>query len=175
MLVSASLRLGADPANLPKTKSGDSPKLSYPKHPTTIWHGDSYCNFLKGADFGLAICQEYTKRYGKIHFCESGIKFMRDNIKSLIQIPFQKIEMTPYAVAISTESKCRQLSYFDRLHVIDKYRMYYLFDKKDIATWKFTEKPYWFDNDYIQFIGESYGHVKQDIVFRQEYLCQFVP
>lgn len=157
MLVSALLRHGADSQSLPKTKAGSPPRGGYPHHPVTKWHGDSYFNFMKGADFGLALCQEYTKRYKKTHFCEAGIKYMRDNAKNLAP-EFYKSSlggMTPYAIAISPESNCRKLPFFDKLHAIDKYRAYYVLDKAPIVTYKFTKPPYWLSSDYIEFLKQE--------------------
>ena len=156
-MVSALIRHGVDQSLLPKTKSGTTPKESHKNHPVTRWVGDSYCNFMKSGEIGLALCAEYTKRYGRTHFCESGIRYMRDNAKTLTPNLYStKIEMTPYAIAISPDAECRKLPFFDLLHPIDKYRMYYIFDKSKIATWKFTETPHWFCLDYVDWMDELY-------------------
>lgn len=158
MLTSALLRHGANPDQLPKTKSGSSPKGGYPNHPVTKWHGDSYFNFMKGAEIGLALCKEYTKRYGKTHFCEAGIKFMQDNAKSLAPnfLSSTPYGMTPYAVAINEACNCRKLPFFDKLHPIDQYRCYYILDKAEIITYKFTQPPYWLNQDYVDWLGEEW-------------------
>jgi Pyrimidine dimer DNA glycosylase len=162
-MVSALIRNGVDQQFLPKTKSGTTPKESHKNHPITRWVGDSYCNFLKSGEIGLALCAEYTKRYSKTHFCEAGIRYLRDNAKAIAPDLYStKIAMTPYAIAIGSDSECRKLPFFEKLHTIDKYRMYYFFDKKDIATWKFTEKPYWFNQDYIDWLGDQYVEWKQE-------------
>jgi hypothetical protein len=157
MLVSALIRHGVNQSLLPKTKSGSTPKESHKNHPVTRWVGDSYCNFMKSGELGLALCAEYTKRYNKTHFCEAGIQYMQDNVKTLAPNLYStKIEMTPYSVAINPDCECRKLPFFEYLHPIDKYRMYYIFDKKDIATWKFTEKPYWYSQDYVDWMNKLY-------------------
>lgn len=74
--------------------------------------------------------------------------------------------MTPYAIAINENCLCRKLPFFECLHAIDKYRCYYFLDKASIATWKFTEKPYWYCQDYLDWLGEQYTE------WNQEYLCK---
>jgi len=158
MMVSALIRRGVDNQKLPFTKSGSAPAESHKNHPVTKWFGDSYFNFMQGAEIGIALCKEYTKRYNKIHFCEAGIYKMRDQAKSLAPdfLPSTLHGMTAYAVAINPDCECRKLPFFEYLHPIDKYRMYYIFDKKDIATWKFTEKPYWYSQDYVDWMNKLY-------------------
>ena len=68
MLVSACLRHGVQP-NV-TTKSGTVHKGGYHNHPSTVWAGDNYANAFWTWQWGIELCAEYTRRYGKTHFAE---------------------------------------------------------------------------------------------------------
>ena len=68
MLVSACLRHEVQPSVI--TKKGTVHKGGYHRHPCTVWAGDSADNAVWLWEWGMALCAEYTKRYGKIHFAE---------------------------------------------------------------------------------------------------------
>lgn len=68
MLVSACVRHGIQP-NV-ETKRGTIHKGGYHRHPCTVWAGDSRANFKWTLAWGIALCSEYTARYGKVHFAQ---------------------------------------------------------------------------------------------------------
>ncbi len=68
MLVSACLRHDLQPNVI--TKAGTTHKGGYRSHPCTIWGGDSRENATWLHSWGMALCKEYTERYGKVHFAE---------------------------------------------------------------------------------------------------------
>ena len=82
MLVSVMLRHNVNPGVI--TKAGTVHKGGYHNHPCTVWAGDTYQNALWTWQWGLALCKEYTKRYGKTHFAEGQL---RQLIKSLYLVP----------------------------------------------------------------------------------------
>ena len=48
-------------------------------------------------------------------------------------------------MAISEDAACRSaIPNFNSLSVVDKYRLYYLYDKSYIASWKDREPPMWY-------------------------------
>ena len=55
-------------------------KGAFRNHPCTIWANDSIINTWWLLAHGIALCQEYTHRYGKIHSCEKTILEARDII-----------------------------------------------------------------------------------------------
>lgn len=67
MLVSACARHGL-PHNV-LTKAGTPHKGGYANHPCTLWAGENKANFSWLWRHGVALCVEYTKRYGKRHAC----------------------------------------------------------------------------------------------------------
>jgi hypothetical protein len=75
MLVSALLRYNCDHGVL--TKAGTIHKGGYPNHPCTIWTGNNKSNFSWLLAHGFGLCQEYTKRYGKVHFAEGQLETIK--------------------------------------------------------------------------------------------------
>lgn len=82
MLVSVMLRHDVQPNVI--TKSGTVHKGGYHNHPCTIWAGDTYQNAFWTWQWGIALCKEYTKRYGKEHFAEGQLRRL---IKVLWMVP----------------------------------------------------------------------------------------
>ena len=72
MLVSACLRHDLQPNVV--TKKGTIHKGGYHRHPCTVWAGDSRENADWLYRWGVALCKEYTKRYGKHHFAEGQLE-----------------------------------------------------------------------------------------------------
>ena len=48
-------------------------KITHKNHPTTKWIRFSAQNFMWAAQHGIALCEEYTRRYDKVHALESKI------------------------------------------------------------------------------------------------------
>ena len=72
MLVSVMLRHGVQPGVI--TKAGTQHKGGYAKHPCTLWAGDTYQNAWWTWQWGIALCEQYTRRYGKTHFAEGQLR-----------------------------------------------------------------------------------------------------
>lgn len=98
MLVSACLRHGIQPNVL--TKSGTVHKGGYAKHPCTVWAGDTQENWYWTLSWGFALCQEYTKRYGKTHFAEGQLNQLLEALEGIPAGP-----LTPPALAMPDECK----------------------------------------------------------------------
>ena len=98
MLVSACLRHDIQPDVV--TSKGTIHKGGYHKHPSTVWAGDTQENWFWTLSWGLSLCDEYTKRYGKTHFAEGQLYQL---LKSLESIPLGPL--TPPALAMPDECK----------------------------------------------------------------------
>ena len=153
MLSCAVIRYNAPLEKLPLTKSGNSAKGGYHKHPCSIWAGNTRSNFNWLCDHAKETCKEYTFRFGKIHFCEKGI-YQLSSLNYLIpEGPLQpfaiainesKGPLQPFAIAINESMTCRQLPNFDLMSPVEKYRSYIKMDKS-FAKWeKGREKPNWY-------------------------------
>ena len=69
-------------------------KGAFRNHPCTIWAQENYRWLI---EHGLALCYEYTHRYGKIHSCQHTLEHA-DKI-----FPQSHGEVTPFARAMPDE------------------------------------------------------------------------
>lgn len=111
--------------------SEDTPyKATHKNHPCTLWAGETRSNFKWLVTHGIALCEEYTARYGKRHKCQDVIEWCSKNAS---RIPEGK--QTDFAQAMPVHYK--------RVSPVSAYRAYYKGDKSPIASWK-RNKPRWF-------------------------------
>ena len=138
-------------------------------HPSTIWARESKQNFLWLMQHTYALCQEYTQRYGKMHKVEETFYEFEDNLyKGASLLP--DTELTEFAIAISDNMQCRKQSEFDDATVIEKYRMYYLYDKWEFATWKQNQPEWWPIDHYVKMYKQRQDRFeKLKIKMREKY------
>ena len=67
----ASKKWGRDYGTLPKADGTpySTEKGAFRKHPCTVWVGEFVLNWRWLIKHGLALCEEYSHRYQKIHSC----------------------------------------------------------------------------------------------------------
>ena len=134
MMGSAVIRHGATPDMMPLTKKGTPLKGGYHNHPCSRFAGDSRTNFLWVAHHAAALCEEYTLRFGKTHFCEKGIVHLC-SMDSLIP----EGKLTPFALAMPNRYKPAGvvtvvLSHASGHVAVKAYRAYY--HSKAFAKWE---------------------------------------
>lgn len=116
-------------------------KISHKNHPSCIWARSSRGNFEWLLQHSRALCEEYTKRYGKIHKSQEVLEWCERHKDKLI---FNKTELQPFAIAIGEDKICRQrIINFAQKDPVEQYRLYYVFDKP-FAVWKNSQTPEWF-------------------------------
>ena len=116
-------------------------------HPSTIWARQSMHNAKWLYEHGLALCEEYTYRYGKIHGSESRIKDVEDYY---IQAG-DSSKATPVTVAMDDKYRLEYGVWGeDWDFVISSYRHYYLEGKWRFAEWRMNRQPSWWGKDHIQ-------------------------
>ena len=120
-------------------------KKTHYNHPSTVWARTCIENFNWLVEHGIALCQEYTHRYDRRHKCQDVIEWCRDNPPNLFSLGGK----TAFAVAISDDQQCKSIPNFDNLSVVDKYRLYYLYDKAYMASWKNRNPPSWWNNAVV--------------------------
>ena len=137
MMASALRRHGATDEQMPLTTTGKPYKGGYHHHPCTVWAGDSSANFYWLADHALALCKEYTTRFGKTHACAQPIKQMND--MSYRIRPTAARVLTPFAQAMPDEYK-------DDDPVV-AYRAYYhsKVDSPGGVHYRHTSPPDWWE------------------------------
>lgn len=129
MMASALRRHGATDEQMPLTKAGKPYKGGYAHHPCTVWAGDSQENWMWLAHHAMQLCEEYYKRFNKMHACTDPIYHM---------IGMQKIipegGLTPFALAMPDE--------YRNDDAVKAYQAYY--HSKQFAKWeKGTPAPDW--------------------------------
>ena len=145
MMASAVRRWGATDDVMPLTKAGKPYKGGYANHPCTIWAGDTFGNFSWLTDHAMALCVEYTSRFGKEHTCA-------DPISQLWHLGMDWVgagKRTPFALAMPDEY--RQHPCTDEIvyhayprFAVESYRRYY--HSKTFAKWeKGTPAPHWWN------------------------------
>ena len=133
---------------------GNLMKPAMLNHPSTQWARETHANFCWLYDHGIALCEEYTLRYGKRHGSHDRILEM--------EILVNKIrgngELTPVRIAMDDKYRLDGVQYFkdnpdatDWDFVIASYQHYYLEGKWKFAEWKSVRgKPDWWpENHYI--------------------------
>ncbi len=108
----------------------DAPyKAAFKHHPCTIWVGQTKQNWDWLVEHALALCAEYTERYGKVHKSQKHIEWCRT-----LSINLPNTGLTPFAQAMPEQYKnpC----------AVTAYRAYYHGEKARFATWK-RNKPNW--------------------------------
>ena len=107
-------------------------KPTHANHPSTLWTGKSKSNYEWLKQHGIALCNEYTYRYGKVHKTE---QYYYDEFD--VPDVLADIGLTQFAQAMPDEYK-------DSDPVI-AYRKYYLGAKKEFARWTNRDIPAWFE------------------------------
>jgi hypothetical protein len=102
-------------------------------HPAVRWAGDTVANWKWTVAHGLAICEEYTYRYGKTHKCQSVIEDCLHNGGK----PTDGA-LTPHPLCMPDDVKVAN-------DPVESYRKYYKVHKSDIVYWhKKPERGSWY-------------------------------
>ena len=139
MMASAVRRWGATDEHMPLTKAGKPYKGGYANHPCTVWAGDTFGNFSWLTDHAMALCVEYTSRFGKEHTCADPISQLWNvGIEYRGEVLWEDddddYKRTPFAQAMPDEYRDDD--------AVQAYRAYY--HSKTFAKWeKGTDAPYW--------------------------------
>jgi len=111
-------------------------KATHIHHPSAVWVRQSKENYLWLANMLLALCEEYTYRYGKVHKTERDglVNVLLKNIPNNITDSnfTQPTPAMPDEVKISGDS-------------IKSYRNYYINNKTHLASWKKRSTPGWYN------------------------------
>jgi len=107
-------------------------KISHPNHPITKWARETLSNFEWVAIYGLALCEEYTRRYKKDIKSRRAIEWAIDFGKKPSAGP-----LTEFHISVKPQ--------YIMDDVVNSYRTAYCLDKASFAEWnKGTKPPPWF-------------------------------
>lgn len=108
-------------------------KATHGNHPSAIWARQSSGNYKSLSDLLVALCHEYTFRYGRTHKCESsGV------VEALKKQPLKIIhgDPTPLLLAMPDEYKISS-------DPVECYRQYIRVGKAHLHSWKKRPVPPW--------------------------------
>jgi hypothetical protein len=104
------------------------------KHPVTLWVCQNSSNYRWTWEYAMALCNEYTKRFGKIHETSKVLARLEDCCSLL-----QNKKLTPFVQDMPKQ-------YMQHNNAPFAYQIYFLSEKMSIAKWTNTQPPSWFLN-----------------------------
>lgn len=110
-------------------------------HPSTQWAAASYENFQHTIHLALALCDEYTHRYGKQH---KSRQVLVTCSKLALDVTWPSVALTPFARAIKKDLFPDLLDLDKFPCPVEAYREYYRRDKRGFARWTNRPVPSWF-------------------------------
>lgn len=103
------------------------------KHPSVLWAGETAGNWNWLVAHGLALCEEFTRRYGKVHAS-------REIILQVAKRGPRKGKLQPFAMAMPEQYK--------QADPVMAYRHFMIAEKAHYATWKApSTPPHWWKNE----------------------------
>ena len=99
-------------------------KEAHKNHPSTKWVRESHLNYQWLYAHFVALGEEYTARYGKVHMSIA-------KLKSFLKYPPKRIPLKLF----SEPPQCMP-DIYKQERSVDAYRAYYMGDKANFATWK---------------------------------------
>ena len=108
-------------------------KATHINHPSSIWVRENKEHYMWLYEHFIALCQEYTNRYGKQHLCFTKFNLVLSHLPK--NLPYSKFVDPPTCMP----DYCK----VDR-DTVSSYRKYYVTEKRHIAEWK-TKKPEWYE------------------------------
>lgn len=112
--------------------------LTHFNHPCAIWTRKCLGNYNWLVRHGMALCAEYTRRYGRIHKTEAVIRWAGSFLPPVFDAtnPKDMHGLTPFALAMPEEYKVPG-------DPVQSYRNYYLGSKVRFAKWRHGPEPSW--------------------------------
>jgi len=106
----------------------------------SLWVRETTSNYEWTAKHGLALCDEYNDRYGKIHNCQPLMNWLATN-----QPPLNIGGLTPFRQAVADDCYHQD--------PVVAYHLYYVRYKSRFAKWRTGKVPNW----YIQLMLIEHG------------------
>lgn len=114
-------------------------KMTHVSHPCTQWTQRAWGNYMWHSRLGLALCEEYTRRYGKEHKSLEVHRWLNRHIPPTFEGRVDDpVGITPFAIAMPDDCKVPG-------DAVQSYRNYYNKHKVRIAKWKYSEAPTWWN------------------------------
>ena len=102
-------------------------KSAFVNHPCNVWLRESLDNYIWLGKHFIALCNEYTYRYGKLHVSSNLLAMFGDVLEN-----FKSKGLTPFALAMPDKYKVED--------AVQSYRNYYLGEKIHNKIWTNRER-----------------------------------
>ena len=102
-------------------------------HPSCVWTRSSVANYRWLYSYLVAMCEEYTSRYGKT------FAFVKSGLVDALQMEPTNIVMGDFSAPLLAMPE-----HYKNNDAIEAYRQYYAGDKWRFAKWKHGDIPEWF-------------------------------
>ena len=112
-------------------------KASHINHPSNIWARETSGNYQYLHAMWVALCNEYTLRYNKIHMTQAKL----GKVLCRVPINIRTGAMTTLPQAMPDDAKLP--------NVVDAYRNYYNKHKSSFAKWTNRPTPNWFEGESV--------------------------
>lgn len=113
-------------------------KMTHVGHPCTQWTQRVWGNYMWHSRLGLALCDEYTRRYGRVHKAHEYHRWLNRHIPPTFETSIENpVGITPFAVCMPVECKIAG-------DVVASYRNYYNTKKTHMAKWAHGQTPAWY-------------------------------
>lgn len=119
---------------------------AHANHPSAVWAREYGGNYRWLWQLGMALLDEYTYRYGKVHKTSSVLWTLEAVPPALMGSLDTWTEVPP---AMPEDCKVVIDGYYDS---VLSYRNYYATRKQALLTWKYREPPHW-----LTWTGEQYA------------------
>ena len=124
---------------------------AYHMHPASVWTRKTRENFNWTIQHGLALCEEYSRRYKRRHASQDAIEFAQQKGKDLI---FQESGLTEFVRCFSEFKIELDATEPDTLMA---YRKFYILDKEPFAKWpSIKEIPEWWPEISEKYVDKSF-------------------
>ena len=111
-------------------------------HPSTIWARQNKANYMWLYNHALALCKEYTFRYGKIHGTEK-------RVLDSFTFSYDEGDLIPVTIAMAAQYRLPKNNHTWE-YVVDCYKHYYLEGKWEFASWKKRDVPKWWPSGHYK-------------------------
>lgn len=110
-------------------------KATHVNHPSAVWARESFENYVWLYDHFIALCQEYTHRYGKVHLTQTKLAEILQNVPNKMLEDSYPYDMTKMPQAMPDQYKTEDS--------VQAYKNYYIAEKKSQSKYTNREVPAW--------------------------------
>jgi hypothetical protein len=123
-----------------KTIKGTDYKIGHLNHPSSLWVRKSLNNWSWIETHAHELCDEYQRRYGKVHYSTSLLLELSEIVYDNGGIPGWTFEYSH----TTTLPQCMPEQY-KRPDAVEAYRTLYAQEKIKFARWRYSSRPEWIE------------------------------